>query len=110
MYHNYDERSDGSKEIALKWCDFDERFYIFQVEWWFEKCKKCRIKVFCRRIIYNLRMIYPTKFEQQLIDLQDAQVSISNYFSFVDGNIEYKQLHRYISPFVLETNFRKEII
>jgi hypothetical protein len=31
-------------------------------------------------------LLVASKFENQLIDLQDSQVSISNYFSFLDGD------------------------
>jgi hypothetical protein len=49
-----------------------------------------------------------SKFDQ-LIDLQDSQVSISNYFSFLDGD-KNSEAYRYLTPFVSDTNFKTEII
>lgn len=109
-----DGSTDGSKEIALKWCDFDERFlYFFKLNGGLSSARNAGLKVAEGDYIQFLDaddLIKPAKFEQQLKDLQDAQVSISNYFSFVDGNIELAAPHRYLAPFVSETNFRKEII
>ncbi|MFV8366674.1 glycosyltransferase family 2 protein [Flavobacterium sp. XS1P27] len=105
---------DGSKEIALKWCDFDKRFlYFFKLNGGLSSARNAGLKLAKGDYVQFLDgddLIKSTKFEQQLVDLQDAQVSISNYFSFVDGNIELSAPHRYLTPFVSETNFRKEII
>ena len=42
--------------------------------------------------------------------MQDSQISISNYFSFLDGDINTEAPNRYLTPFVSETNFKTEII
>lgn len=109
-----DGSTDSSKEIALQWCDFDERFlYFFKFNGGLSSARNAGLKLADGDYIQFLDgddLIKPTKFEQQLIDLQDAQVSISNYFSFLDGNIELSAPHRYLSPFVSETNFKKKII
>ena len=109
-----DGSTDSSKEISLKWCDFDKRFlYSFKLNGGLSSARNAGLKLAKGDYIQFLDgddLIKPTKFEKQLIDLQDAQVSISNYFSFVDGNIELAAPCRYLTPFVSETNFKKEII
>jgi hypothetical protein len=55
-------------------------------------------------------LLVASKFENQLIDLQDSQVSISNYFSFLDGDKKFGSPYRYLTPFVSDTNFKTEII
>lgn len=109
-----DGSTDSSKEIALKWCNFDARFlYFFKLNGGLSSARNAGLKIAEGNYIQFLDgddLIKPTKFEKQLLDLQDADVSISNYFSFIDGNIELPSPHRYLTPFVSEINFSKEII
>ena len=109
-----DGSTDNSKEIALKWCALDERFkYFFQLNGGLSNARNKGLHIAKGDYIQLLDgddLIIPKKFESQLIDLKNAQISISNYFSFVNGNFKEMAKHRYLSPFVSEENYKKEII
>jgi glycosyltransferase involved in cell wall biosynthesis len=109
-----DGSTDGSKEIALKWCDFDERFlYFFKLNGGLSSARNAGIVVSNGVYIQFLDsddLIMPEKFELQILDLQECQIAVSNYFSFQDGNTAMMAENRYLSPFLSEDNFKNEII
>lgn len=105
---------DNTEEIAQLWLQKDSRFeYIFKENGGLSSARNAGLKLAKGEYIQLLDaddIIKPTKFEKQLKDLEFAEISISDYFSFVDGNIELPAKHRYLSPFVSEINFKKDII
>lgn len=109
-----DGSTDNSKEIALQWCGNDSRFlYHFKTNGGLSSARNAGLRIAKGDFIQLLDaddLIEPTKFEKQLKDLESAQISISNYFSFVDGNLRLEAEHRYLSPFFSEKNYKQEII
>ena len=109
-----DGSADSTKEVALKWCDLDERFlYFYKINGGLSSARNAGLQLVKGDYIQLLDaddLIHPTKFEVQLKDLKEAQIAVANYFSFVDGYIELLAPHRYLSPFVSEIDYKKEII
>lgn len=109
-----DGSTDNSKEIALQWCGNDSRFlYHFKTNGGLSSARNAGLRIAKGDFIQLLDaddLIEPTKFEKQLKDLESAQISISNYFYFVDGNLRLEAEHRYLSPFFSEKNYKQEII
>ncbi|MFT5251372.1 MAG: glycosyltransferase involved in cell wall biosynthesis [Flavobacteriales bacterium] len=109
-----DGSTDDSKAIALRWCSIDNRFsYFYQPNGGLSKARNAGLRIAKGEYIQFLDgddLLVASKFENQLIDLQDSQVSISNYFSFLDGDKNSEAPHRYLTPFVSDTNFKTEII
>lgn len=109
-----DGSTDNTEEIANKWCKLDARFkYVYKENGGLSSARNTGLQVAKGYYIQLLDaddLIKPSKFEEQLEDLQQAQVSISDYFSFVDGDIEKPAKHRYLLPFISEVDFKKEII
>ncbi|MCG9793895.1 glycosyltransferase family 2 protein [Flavobacterium algicola] len=109
-----DGSTDSSKDVAMKWCTLDERFrYVFQTNGGLSNARNNGLQLAKGKYIQFLDaddLLKHNKFESQLRDLENAQVSVSDYFSFVDGNILELAKHRYLSPFVSEVNFKKDII
>jgi glycosyltransferase involved in cell wall biosynthesis len=109
-----DGSTDKTEEIANKWCKLDARFkYVYKENGGLSSARNAGLRVAKGKYIQLLDaddLIKPYKFEKQLKDLEHAQVSISDYFSFVDGDLEKSAKHRYLSPFLSEVEFKKEII
>lgn len=109
-----DGSTDTSNDVAIKWCTIDERFrYVFQTNGGLSNARNKGLQLANGKYIQFLDaddLLKQNKFELQLEDLVTAQVSISDYFSFVDGNVQEIAKHRYLSPFVSEVNFKKDII
>lgn len=108
-----DGSTDNSKNIAKKWCDKDERFqYVHKQNGGLSSARNFGLKKASGTYIQFLDsddLIKPEKFSEQLKDLQESDISISNYFSFIDGTNQ-KAAHRYLSPFLSEIDYKKEII
>ncbi|MDO7172726.1 glycosyltransferase family 2 protein [Mariniflexile sp. AS56] len=109
-----DGSTDNTEVIAKEWINQDQRFvYVYKVNGGLSSARNSGLNVATGHYIQLLDaddLIKPTKFELQLQDLQKAQISISNYFSFIDGNKEQPAKHRYLSPFLSEIDFKKEVI
>lgn len=109
-----DGSNDNTAEVARQWLQKDTRFkYIYKDNGGLSSARNSGLQVATGEYIQFLDsddLIKSSKFEVQLKDLKQAQVSISDYFSFVDGDIEKPAKHRYLSPFVSEVDFKKEII
>lgn len=109
-----DGSTDGSKEIALKYCSLDNRFrYVYQTNAGLSSARNTGLKLSKGDFVQFLDgddLIKPLKFEKQIIDLQKAQIAVADYFSFLDGNKNEAAPHRYLSPFVSEENFKQAVI
>lgn len=109
-----DGSTDNTEEIANSWCILDNRFkYVYKENGGLSSARNAGLQHTSGNYIQFLDaddLIADTKFEAQLKDLKDAQISISNYFSFIDGDINQAAKHRYLSPFFSEKNFKKDII
>ncbi len=108
-----DGSTDNSKDIAKKWCDKDERFlYVYKENGGLSSARNFGIEKANGKYIQFLDsddLIMPEKFSEQLKDLKESEISISNYFSFIDGT-NAAAPHRYLSPFLSEVHYKKEII
>ena len=108
-----DGSTDNSKDIAKKWCKKDERFqYVHQENGGLSSARNFGLKKASGKYIQFLDsddLIKPEKFSKQLEDLKESEISISNYFSFIDGTNDAAP-HRYLSPFLSEVDYKKEII
>ena len=109
-----DGSTDSSKDIAIKWCRLDQRYgYFYQCNMGLSSARNTGLKLAKGDFVQFLDgddILKPLKFEKQLVDLQNAQIAVADYFSFVDGNQNEAAPHRYLSPFVLEKNFKQAII
>ncbi|NNC50939.1 MAG: glycosyltransferase [Flaviramulus sp.] len=108
-----DGSTDNSKDIAKKWCDKDERFqYFFKENGGLSSARNFGLRKANGKYIQFLDsddLIKREKFSEQVKDLQESEISISNYFSFIDGTNDTAP-HRYLSPFLSEENYKKEVI
>ena len=104
---------DKTNEIAKKWCDLDSRFnYYSKINGGLSSARNFGLDRAKGRYIQFLDsddLIKPEKFKEQLRDLNESQISISNYFAFIDGSND-KAPYRYLTPFLSENCFKKEII
>lgn len=109
-----DGSTDSSKEIALKWCNLDERFiYFYKENGGLSSARNFGLQKATGDFIQFLDaddLLDSKKFESQLQDLQCCDISVSNYFSFQDNDIKKVAPYRYLSSFLSETNFKREII
>ena len=109
-----DGSTDHTEEVALAWCEKDSRFnYLFKENGGLSSARNSGLAVSKGEYIQFLDsddLIVPNKFELQILDLQESQISVSDYFSFQDGNKDFFVENRYLSPFFSETNFKNEII
>ncbi len=108
-----DGSTDNSKAIAKSYCDIDSRFkYIFKENGGLSSARNLGLKYASGKYVQLLDaddLIKPEKFTNQLKDLQGCQISICNYFSFIDGTNDAAP-YRYLSPFLSESNYKREII
>lgn len=108
-----DGSTDNSQAIAKTYCDSDPRFiYLFKQNGGLSSARNFGLGQVSGKYIQLLDaddLIKPEKFAEQLIDLQLCQISICDYFSFVDGTNDAAP-HRYLSPFLSELNYKLEII
>lgn len=109
-----DGSTDHTEAVALAWCDKDSRFsYLFKENGGLSSARNTGLAVSKGKYIQFLDsddLIVQDKFELQILDLQESQISVSDYFPFQDGKKDLLVKHRYLSPFFSETNFKKEII
>lgn len=109
-----DGSTDNTEEIALIWCEKDTRFrYLYKKNGGLSSARNAGIAVANGEYVQFLDsddLIEAEKFELQILDLQENQISISDYFSFQDGNREIIAENRYLSPFLSENDFKNEII
>ncbi len=108
-----DGSTDYTKEIAKKWCEIDSRFiYIEKENGGLSSARNLGLEHAKGKFVQFLDsddLIKPEKFTAQLKDLVECDISISDYYSFIDGTNE-KAKHRYLSPFLSEDSYKKDII
>ena len=108
-----DGSTDKTKIVAKNWCNKDSRFsYFFKINGGLSSARNCGLRKANGKYIQFLDsddIIKPDKFISQIKDLREAQVSVCDYFSFIDGT-ETHAPHRYLSPFLSESNYKIEII
>ena len=108
-----DGSTDHTKEIAKKWTELDPRFiYIEKENGGLSSARNFGLKHVKGEYVQLLDsddLIKPEKFNAQLKDLQECDISISDYFPFIDGTNDFAK-HRYLSPFLSEADYKKEII
>lgn len=109
-----DGSTDNTEEIAKKWCELDKRFLCFYKEnGGLSSARNYGLKKASGNYVQFLDaddLITTEKFELQLQDLNSSDISISNYFPFVQNDVNNEAPHRYLSPFLSEEYFKKEII
>ncbi len=108
-----DGSTDNSKKLSLHWCESDKRFkYFYKNNGGLSSARNYGLNKAIGSYVQFLDsddLIHPEKFETQLKDLKESEISISNYFSFIDGT-DNAAPHRYLSPFLSEENYKREII
>jgi hypothetical protein len=108
-----DGSTDNTKDIAEKRCNKDARFlYYFKENGGLSSARNFGLKQASGKYVQFLDsddLIKPEKFSEQLKDLKTSEISISNYFSFIDGTNDAAP-RRYLSPFLSEEDYKKEII
>lgn len=108
-----DGSTDHSEDIAKRWSQLDSRFiYLVKENGGLSSARNFGLKHANGEFVQLLDsddLIKPDKFTAQLKDLEESDISISDYFSFIDGTNEPAK-HRYLSPFLSEDNYKKEII
>ena len=104
---------DNTEAIAKKWLLKDERFkYYYKKNGGLSNARNFGLKYVngeCIQFLDADDLIESNKFELQLQDLKTCDISVSDYFSFIDGTNE-KAPSRYLSPFLSEENYKKEIV
>nr|WP_314835928.1 glycosyltransferase family 2 protein [uncultured Flavobacterium sp.] len=109
-----DGSTDHTEEIAVLWCEKDSRFrYLYKENGGLSSARNMGIAVSKGEYIQFLDsddLIVPEKFQLQIKDLQESQISVSDYFSFQDGNLDVPVVNRYLSPFLSEKEYKNEII
>ena len=109
-----DGSSDNTKIVAEKWCELDKRFqYFYKENGGLSSARNFGLSKANGAFVQFLDaddLLKPEKFEIQIADLQNCDISISDYFSFVESDINKEAPHRYLSPFLSEEQFKKEII
>ncbi|WP_298494588.1 glycosyltransferase family 2 protein [uncultured Algibacter sp.] len=108
-----DGSTDHSECVAKNRCNLDSRFiYLYKDNGGLSSARNFGLKHANGDFIQFLDsddLIKPEKFIEQIKNLQESDISISDYYSFIDGSNE-EAPHRYLSPFLSETNYKKEII
>ncbi len=108
-----DGSTDNSKEIAAIWCKKDKRFlYKYKENGGLSSARNFGLKMACGEYVQLLDsddLIKPKKFSEQLKDLLDSEISVSDYLSFIDGT-NNEAPHRYLSPFLSEEDYKKQVI
>ena len=108
-----DGSTDHTEEIAVLWCEKDSRFrYLYKENGGLSSARNMGIAVSKGEYIQFLDsddLIVPEKFQLQIKDLQESQISVSDYFSFQDGNLDVPVVNRYLSPFLSEKEYKKAL-
>ncbi|MGB5417239.1 glycosyltransferase family 2 protein [Algibacter sp.] len=104
---------DDTKAIAEAWANKDKRFiYIYKQNGGLSSARNVGIRESKGDYIQFLDSddyLSETKFELQIKDLKDNDVSICDYFSFLDSTKE-KAPSKYLTPVFSKINYKKEII
>lgn len=108
-----DGSEDNTEEVAKNWVEKDCRFkYKYQANSGLSSARNAGLKIAKGDYIQFLDsddLIKSKKLELQILDLVDNDISVSDYIPFQDGTDEFVK-SRYLSPFLLETEFKKDII
>lgn len=109
--------NDGSKDdtegVANDWVNKDPRFiYVQQKNRGLSSARNVGLKRASGAYVQFLDsddLIEPNKFRTQIEDLKTCDISLSDYFAFVDGSKD-KAPYRYLSPAFSPEKYKKEII
>lgn len=108
-----DGSTDNTQSIAKTWEEKDNRFkYLYKKNGGLSSARNFGLEHAEGDYIQFLDsddLIKPDKFELQFQDLKSSDVSVSDYFAFIHGTNDAAP-SRYLSPFLDEENFKKEII
>lgn len=108
-----DGSTDDTEKIGLKWLKKDIRFsYYFKENGGLSSSRNFGIEKSNGDYLQFLDsddLITPEKFEKQLHDLKEAQISVCDYFPFSDLTGEYNS-NRYLSPFLSDQKYKEEVI
>lgn len=109
-----DGSQDNTEEVVSQWLQKDTRFkYVFKKNGGLSSARNIGLANATGDYIQLLDaddLLKPEKFEYQLQDLQIHDISISDYFPFLENDIRKRVPNRYLSPFLSELEFKKEII
>lgn len=109
-----DGSKDKTEEIAKKWINKDNRFkYFFKKNGGLSSARNFGLEKATGNFIQFLDaddLLHPKKIECQLNDLHLKDISIADYFPFLDNDTNIRVPNRYLSPFLSEIDFKKEII
>ena len=109
-----DGSTDATLEVAQRWLDKDPRFkYIYQKNEGLGGARNTGLRAAKGDYIQLLDaddLIKKEKFNTQLQHLEDSDISVCDYFPFVDGNLDEVAQFRYLSPLLSLTNYKCEII
>jgi glycosyltransferase involved in cell wall biosynthesis len=108
-----DGSTDISKKIAQEWCALDTRFkYFYKENGGLSSARNYGLRKSQGDFIQFLDsddLIRHDKLELQVQDLKHSSISISDYFPFDDTSQDFVP-HRYLSPFLDESNYKSELI
>lgn len=108
-----DGSTDYTEELAIKWSQKDSRFkYIFKTNGGLSKARNVGLDKARGDYIQFLDSddyIDLKKLEIQIQDLNNCEISICDYFAFIDGTND-KAPYKYLSPFFSKSEYKKEII
>ncbi|HBT10064.1 MAG TPA: hypothetical protein DEB18_11535 [Leeuwenhoekiella sp.] len=109
-----DGSTDATLEVAQQWLDKDPRFkYIYQKNKGLSGARNTGLRAAKGVYIQLLDaddLVNKEKFKTQLQHLEDSDISVCDYFPFVDGNLDEVAQFRYLSPLLSSANYKSEII
>ena len=108
-----DGSTDNTEEMALIWCKKDTRFvYLKKENGGLSSARNAGLNIAKGNYIQFLDsddLIKPEKITTQLLDLNESQISVCDYFPYRDGSNEFVK-NRYLSPFLNENSYKKDVI
>ena len=104
---------DNTENVAIKWVNKDKRFnYIFKENGGLSSARNTGLDKANGDYIQFLDSddyINPGKLEIQIEDLNIYEISICDYYAFLDGTND-KAPYKYLTPIFSPLNYKKEII
>lgn len=108
-----DGSKDGTASLAKSWVLKDERFfYYYKENGGLSSARNFGLKKATGIYIQLLDaddLIEPHKFEKQLLDLKESDISVCDYVPFDHETGSFRP-NRYLSPFLTEDNAKQEVI